>query len=301
MRILKLGLTAVACVVGLSVPVPTAVAQELYDDAFVIASDADERRKSNMASRQEMLIERMIETACFAMIDVETEANWTRLEQAHRLFMLSQTALRDGNAALGLGPETNERVINALDLVDKRYKPFDEMIQQIITDRSFDSDALRALDSKAKGIEKAVSRVQSTIDGIYLRRSYPMRAIVGLNFIGKERVTSQSITRNYCLIAADVDAEVHRIHLQNDAKLFQSRLEALLVGEPLVGLPPAPTGAIADQIGEALRIWAEMLPAIDQAMGRNEIRDDHVTLISDHATPLLAAVNQAVYLYESVQ
>ncbi|MEO0623545.1 MAG: hypothetical protein AAFU49_16920 [Pseudomonadota bacterium] len=301
MRTLTLGLTAVAVTVSFTLSAPTTKAQELYDDAFVIASEVDERRKSNMASRQEMLVERMIEAACFAMIDVETEANWTRLEQSYTLFNLSQVALRDGNAALGLKKETNERVLEAQKAVEKQFKPFGETVAGIIEARAMDDDALRLLASKASALEKAISRAHSAIDGVYLRRTYPMKSIVGLNFIGKERVTSQAITRNYCLMAAGIDSELHRIELQGDAELFQSRLEALLVGEPLVGLPPAPTEAIEEQISVALGLWAEMLPAIDAAMKGGELRDDHVTLISDHATPLLAAINQAVYLYEAIQ
>jgi hypothetical protein len=276
-------------------------AQELYDEAFVIGSSADDRRKSNMAGRQVMLVDRMVENACFMHLGVEPELHAKRLQQAQFLFGATEAALKDGNPALHLKKERNTRVLEALAEVDRAYAPFNEVIAAIVASGAVTVEQLAFLDDSTRSVENAMARVVRMIDSVYLQKNYSMKFLVALDFVSNERVTSQAIVKDFCLIGAGVHADVKKIELEDEVAVYEGRLMALRDGEPLVGLPPAPNDAIVDQINTALALWTEIAPTISLAYGREKLGHVQLEQVARHATPMLASVNQAVYMFEGLE
>lgn len=277
-----------------------ASATSLYDDAMVISSEADERRKANLAARQSMLVHRMIKTACFAMLDVAAEDHWDRFAEAHGLFNETLEGLKSGDPALGLDKETNERVRLAIADVERAYRDFDATATALREKRSATPAEIETLADLSSGVTSASDRVARVIDRTYLQHKYSRQTLVALSVGARERTAAQTITKSYCLIAADIDADVYRMALADRVELFEKLVYGLRDGKALIGLAPAPTPEIRREVTDAIAFWHELSPAVDAILQFSELTDVEMAMIAGNATPLVGRMNQIVYLYEAV-
>ncbi|MEM1346548.1 MAG: type IV pili methyl-accepting chemotaxis transducer N-terminal domain-containing protein [Pseudomonadota bacterium] len=297
-RVLATGAAVAALLIA---PAPSTAQEAFLNDALVVASDADDRRKANLASRQVMLVEHMAVAACFLHLGVKSDFWQPQLERFLALFRATEKALQEGNAILGLPEERNERVLTSLRQVDRLFLPYGEILDDILASGTVSAEQLVALNDLTDTIENQMGAAVRLIDAVYLRKNYSMKLLTALAFAGKERVTSQALINEYCLIAAGVHDKAKRVELRADADLYRARLEALRDGEMLIGLPPAPTPAVAEQIGVALNEWNKMENVVQVAVEGAEISEADLEAVSEKALVLLASINQTVFLLEGLE
>lgn len=274
-------------------------AQSLYGEAFAIPSESDNRRKANMAARQIMLIERMVELACFVHLDVEREAHHQQLDFAKSLYEATEEALKTGNPTLGLPRESNERLIAALADVDRRYAPFGEVLQAGLSS-GFTAEIVADLEHHTGLIESALHKVLRLVEAVYLQSEVDLQTLSAFNFVTKERTDTQRLIKDMCLIAAQIEAEAKAVELAYEVEAFEARLVSMIKGEPLIGLPPAPTDGIRTTVKEAQEIWLEIRPLVEEELRTGKLDQASLLDVAEHATPLLAKMNKAVFLYESL-
>ncbi|MEO0994424.1 MAG: type IV pili methyl-accepting chemotaxis transducer N-terminal domain-containing protein [Pseudomonadota bacterium] len=266
------------------------------DGLFAVGSTGDDRRKANLVSRQKMLVERMAANACLITRGIDVEADKERLTEAHDIFLATQAALREGNDTIGLAAEKNERVLQQLAAVERSFRPFD-LAALSIADGTAEVGTMTDMMRHTTPLYNALDKLAGLVDRVYVKRQFSVGALAALDYAGKQRWLSQKMVREACLVG-DAGQEHVPLDLGNTLVTFESRLKALRDGERLIGLPPAEDPELLDTFDEAEEIWEEIRPVLIDAADGTAPDPDALHLLAKDMTPLLAALNDAVYLIE---
>lgn len=277
-----------------------AAAVERYGDIFMMASGTDEQRKSNLAGRQLMFAERMVALACAAHVGADAAHSLEHLNQVRAYFEGTQKALRDGNPALGLAPETNERLRDAFAEAEQAYAGFAAALNSSLAGGEVTLEELRMMDGHISALDRALRRVLRLEEAVNLQGAVGLRSIVAFNFVNDQRAEAQQIVKDLCLSAAGLDADVKSVQLAQEVELFESRMRALRDGEPLIGLAPAPSETIRVTIDEILAIWDELQPFAAHVIRDRTAEVDEIPRIMERSTPLLSKLSRLVFLYEAL-
>ena len=86
-----------------------------------------------------------------------------------------------------------------------------------------------------------------------------------LNLSGRQRMLTQKMSKEYCLIAADIEAAANRENLKKTMQLFETTLEGLKSGDDATNLPGTTNKRIVKQLDKVAEIYTCLLYTSDAA------------------------------------
>ena len=121
-----------------------------------------------------------------------------------------------------------------------------------------------------------------------------------INVAGRQRMLSQKMTKEICLIALDADKGDSRSKLKEARQLFDSSHNALLKGSAEMGIPATTSPEIKKQLAEVDALWKRFDTLVSEVLTDGSANVTKVTAIAALSQDLLKATDKAVTLYGEV-
>ncbi len=260
------------------------------------ATDAEARRKINLAGRQRMLTQRMSKAALMHALDVNPDAHFTMLKDAHALFDRTLAGLEFGDAELGLPPEEHQVIRDHLQSVVGLWTVFGQVIAGVIDNGSADDAQMATIAEMNPAVLAASDKVVQKLVDVYGNSDTSLGLAISINIAGRQRMFSQKMGKEAALIALDIDAASNRENLAETTRLFQASLKALMEGLPTISLP-APPAQIHAKLSEVKGIWEDVEETCAEIQS-GTVERAALEKVARHTEPLLVTSNEAVLLYE---
>lgn len=261
--------------------------------AMDLASDL--KRKINVAGAQRMLSQRMAKSACFRSMGIGGADHAADLDVSRTRFATALAGLRDGNVEMGMQPETNGDVLAALDDVAGRWGEYQTALENAHEDR----DSLIIVASRSLPVLKSANDVVLALEASNTDQGLGADLARLVNVAGRQRMLTQKAAKEFCLIAADIDAEAQRMALAGTVALFDRSLTALIEGDPEQGLIGAPDDVIYLQLEHIQDIWAPLRAQFQRVIDGGKPGSTSLFMVSANIDSVLKASNEAVWLYEN--
>ena len=288
-------LTAAAISVSLSVVIAPEFAK-----ADTAAEEAAHR--VNIAGRQRMLTQRIAKAACFAARDISAATYRDQLNDAYALFEASQEALRFGSFEMNLKRELKPWVIAAQEPVQVAWSEYKEPLNKIMADETVAvSDVIDLQDLSLNVLKLANAAVYKTAYA-YANDSekVSLSHTITVDIAGRQRMFSQKMMKELCLIGIDTEAAHLRDSLAETTKLFDLSLTALQDGLAEAGVMAAPNDKIANGLAAVASDWAELKTITDAVLSGEPLTVDQLVAADQTAESLLTEMNATVALYEDI-
>ncbi|MEM9009829.1 MAG: type IV pili methyl-accepting chemotaxis transducer N-terminal domain-containing protein [Pseudomonadota bacterium] len=275
------------CAVVTVTPVPLA-AQEITSESVATRID--------VAGRQRMLTQRMAKFFCFARSGVDAVANVQKLIQARDLYAVSHRGLAFGDAEMNLFEEAEESVVRVWNDVDLMWGPLDQVYTtalngELVSEEDFDR-AMRLTSEVMRRNNDMVAQLRAAYadqigDG-------GLGAAVLIDLYGRQRMLSQKMAKEVCLMARGHNLDQTRPELAATLELFESSLRAFMEGLAVAGVPAPPTPEIAEQLALANEYWVPIRPIAAAVAGGQGASLSELATFNIEIDKFLVEMNKAV-------
>ena len=282
----------------------TCAAFLVMDDRPVAAQSSvsaeEATRRVNIAGRQRMLSQRMTKAACLISQGIAPEAAMAEVEAAFSLFVASDSALREGDPAMGLSPETERAVAEALARTEAPWASFRDLIARGITSGSFAPYQMAALDEAGLALLQEMNLAVFETARVYADAGIgmPEGQTITVDVAGRQRMLSQRAVKEACMMRVASDPAIYAAQLAETVQLFDLSLSALQVGYDQVGVIAAPTDAVTEKLDQVRMLWGPVKELLDRAAGGSVLDDAELALLQTRTEGLLQVMDEAVGLYE---
>lgn len=270
--------------------------------APALAADvaADGKRKINLAGRQRMLSQRMAKAACFAAIGLDVDAHLRMMREAHALFDRTLAGLRDGDPGQGIQfPERNGKVLAGLATVEGLWAEYGAAIAEAAASGAVSDAQLETIAALNLPVLAEMNATVKLTERAYGASDVPLGLAIALNISGRQRMLTQKMSKEFCLIARGHEVETNRAALGKTVALFDASLEALRFGAPDVGIRPPQGQALIDKLAEVQALWDGLEPVFLAVAEGGEPDPMALVEVSQDNNTLLVTMNEAVFLFES--
>ena len=271
----------------------TTAQSDLVDPTYEAA------QKVNISGRQRMLSQRMAKAACLMARDVDFSSSFDQLTQSYQLFGESDTALRYGDANLGLLQEKSPEVLEALAKVDEPWAAYKAIVDVGIDNGSIPEQDLDKLDEASLDVLKFMNIAVFKTARAYASVSddVPLGLTITLDVAGRQRMLTQKAVKDACLMSVSADPFLHADHLAETIVLFDDSLKALRDGYEEVGVMAAPNREIDRKLQEVAGLWEQTRAILDRAAAGEVLSDRDLSRLERLSEPLLQTMNEAVHMY----
>jgi Type IV pili methyl-accepting chemotaxis transducer N-term len=279
----------------------------LLTSTGVLASDPllearrDAQHRINVSGRQSMLSERIAKAACLAARDPTNGSQVQELFEAREIFMFSRKALRTGDVAMGLAPETSLApvLVKAADLAhqyDGTVYDFAAALPTAVKQPKLEKIYELSL-PVLTGLNDAVEYLElQHKDGHLMRRGLAS----ALNVSGQQRTLSQKMAKEVCEIASGYEPRETRLHLKGTIALFMSSHELLKRSLIELNMDVREGMPIASQLMLIERHWAGLSKLYTQISEGGAPSDEDLATVAAESKVLLGELNRTVELYEAI-
>jgi hypothetical protein len=252
-------------------------------------------RKINLAGRQRMLVQRMGKSACFASQNVDVAMHRQELAESQDLFESTLKALKFGSAELGLAPESDDGVLRQLQAVEQFWTSYDRVLRTMLSSDTFKIDQLHELGLQlVEQANFAVTAIEAKYEGAGLIEASMAGAI---NLWGRQRMLSQKMTFEYCLLFASIKTEEVQPYLIGSMALFDSKHEELDADFSRIKSPKLTLENLQSQWNRIGLNWTLLKTHLERALGTAKISSEDALQVSRISRQLLAEINQGVERY----
>ncbi|MDP7427442.1 MAG: type IV pili methyl-accepting chemotaxis transducer N-terminal domain-containing protein [Alphaproteobacteria bacterium] len=119
-----------------------------------------------------------------------------------------------------------------------------------------------------------------------------------INLAGKQRMLTQKMSKEFLLIALEIDQARNLKSLRATRNLFDRTLKGLRRGDLELGLPPTKKPAILKLLGKVDGLWREFDAAISRTIRSGAISGKRLVAVAWFNLPLLAALDETVGAYQ---
>lgn len=257
----------------------------------------------NLSGRQRMLSQKMTKEILLVSLNYNKAENLSALEKTATLFDKTLKGLRDGSAELALPPTSSRRILRQ---IDKKIVPiwdvFFRQVQGILNAKAVLPEQLSAvidnnvpllgeMNKCVKLYEKEASKSGVEMD--------PKLAVT-INLAGKQRMLTQKMSKEFLLIAKNVQVETNRLNLQETYNLFDRTLKGLIDGDKMLELSGTQAPAIRAQLGKVQSLWQGFSPLMEYGIKtKGAVPAEKIGEVAQKNLPLLSEMNKAVKMYET--
>ncbi len=292
-NMIRIGTIAAILTGSLFMPAGSALAQsEAADQA---------KRRVNLAGRQRMFSQRMSKAACFILTGVEVDNHTAMLAKTIDRFSVANGALRNGSAEAGIPEETNLEVIGRLVKVDSRWQDFAPRVKAVLDGSDVSAGNVAAINESGLALLTDMNDAVHRIDNVYGDElsDLPLILAVTIDLAGRQRMFTQKVAKDFCLIDAGIDVAANTADLAETLQYFNATLDALVDGFPGT-VVPAPNADIRAKLTEVRDLWAGPDAVLAAVAGGAAISDADRLVVANDVEKVLVAMNEAVNLYEFV-
>ena len=119
-----------------------------------------------------------------------------------------------------------------------------------------------------------------------------------INLAGKQRMLTQKMSKEFLLIALEIDQARNLKNLRATRNLFDRTLKGLRQGDLELGLPPTKKPAVLKLLGKVKRLWGKFDAAISGTIRSGAIEGKQLVAVARFNLPLLAAMDETVGSYQ---
>ncbi len=119
-----------------------------------------------------------------------------------------------------------------------------------------------------------------------------------LNLSGRQRMLTQKMSKEFLLVAADVNGSKNRENLKGTMGLFEKTLKGLRDGDAAVGLPATPNARVIRQLDKVRKLYEVIQPALKETAGGAKPEAAELITVAGNNLPVLSNMNKAVKMYE---
>lgn len=269
--------------------------------ASSVPTTEDGKRKINLSGRQRMLSQRMAKAACFASIDVQTNAHLQQVSDAHALFDRTLRGLRGGDEEQGMNPEKAPRILEELAGVEELWITYGASVARAAASAEAAQAALPQISELNLPVLRQMNKTVGEFERHYGGTGdiHPVLALA-LNISGRQRMLSQKASKEFCLILAGRNVAANREALAETVALFETSLNGLKDGNEEMGLPPAPTDEIYAQLQTVSDLWSPLKTIFDATIAGTTPDAGAIAQVARDNNPLLKEMNQAVWMYDQL-
>lgn len=288
----RVTITVAALMLGLLADGPAVKAAENADRLSAAA-------RLNEAGRQRMLSQRMSKAACLAQMGVDAKLHRKMAKDAATRFDLVLKGLQTGDADIGLAPETSRTVQIQLEKTQALWNEFQPVLERM-TQEGQDAEALSEMRKRNVPLLKQMNRAVAAIQSEMASGIEVSERAMAINLAGRQRMLSQKVVKELCLLEAGLDPEADRNALRETVAEFEETLHDLREGNQARGLVPAPSWDIDAQLEIVESLWFEMASILQSAISGGTPGINDLGYAAFLAEAVLKEMNTAVLMYEKL-
>jgi len=287
---------------AMSVAVAFSVSAPLGAPAYAQSLNANEAKtRVNIAGRERMLIQRVVKSACFSSLGVERLQYREALGDAENLFEGALVALQDGDQNLGLGAEESDDLLAQFAVISAEWSDVANIADTAVSPKGISLIGLQTLDALGLDMLTKADAVVHSISNTYGQQleDLPLILSITIDVAGRQRMLSQKMAKEFCLIDAGVATEENRANLAESIRVFNATLAGLQSGLPGMVIS-APNYDIRQKLREVASLWAPINTVLQAVVDGGEITDEDRAAVVEHMEAVLKTMNEAVGMYEYV-
>lgn len=119
-------------------------------------------------------------------------------------------------------------------------------------------------------------------------------AVRRVDIAGRQRMLSQRMAKAACFVATGVDAEAQQTVLRNAYYLFALSHDALVSGDPILGLTPETSPELLEGLSVVGKDWSNFSRLVMSAIREGYVSESALVRIDDAGLVLLGDMNKAV-------
>jgi len=251
--------------------------------------------KINVSGRQRMLTQRMAAAACFMAIKVDVDGQAEVLQDARDLYGRSLDGLKNGNAKLGLLPESDSTVLKELSLGDALWQDFSGNVDVALTGDP--AAAIVQMELSTPILEQSDRIVKAFVDSRGSTADLTAKMAQTIDLAGRQRMLSQRIAKSACAMQGAKFPRTAAAELTVAKREFGEALAALEAGSATVVAPPST--AIADQLEIVRGLWTDLDAPLQEILDGTLLSVDEMSAVAAQTTKLLQEMNKVVGMYEA--
>lgn len=268
----------------------------------LMAQESDRAEAANrisVAVTQEMLMQRMARDLCFAELGIEREANLESLEKARVDYRAAHTALKDGDADMGLAPITNPEIEEIWQDIDGKWQRLDEAYNELLAAEEVERQQFDSVVRNTAQLFKVSEGFIEVLreDMIVTREAIDGASVAGIVNYTRQRMLAEKMAKEACLLVRGDWGDGPRFELQVSQTEFNDKMNVFLRGNPLAGIPAPATPEIAEKLDASLEDWAPLRPLMISAAEGNGITADQLGEISGNLEKFLVDMDDVSHMY----
>ena len=257
---------------------------------------AKAKHRIDVAGRQRMLTQRMSKAVCLALPGRDA-ARWSEEAfLAATTFESVLSALLNGAEDGSILPATDPEEIAALQEVEALSDGFTASVKQIAS-RDLHTAAMQLVLSRNQQVLQRMNAAVSEIERVSGNRTIDPMVAATISQAGRQRMLTQKMAKELCLIAGKLDLLVSRENLAQSMALFEITMRLLINGNPERDLWTAPTIEIASKLSEVQARWERIKPRLLNVLAGGKITEATLLEVVKETDVLLIEMDDAVALW----
>jgi len=260
--------------------------------------DSGASNRIDFSGKLRMLSQRIPAAACYLAAGIDEETSSAVLASAAAEFEQIVNALEFGDESLGIiGAEERRKTLVGLRKLRELWEPMFADAQQIAGGDNSSSAVMGVADQSAKVLDIAKLLV-SEISGQYSNPTAVLQIdALTIDIAGRQRMLSQRISKNICLVSSGVNVDVAMAELASTAQTFETSLNALINGMADAGIKPPPSTEVADGLQVVVEDWANLKPIVMQVLAGETIDTEQRAAAFNGANLMTGDMNKVVGMY----
>lgn len=262
------------------------------------AKEIGASERVNYSGKLRMLSQRVVATSCNYAAGVDPEASGAAMRAAQDEFNMIVDALEFGNPDLGIHGEEKRRKTQArIGQLREEWAPVSAGLDAIAGGMATSEQVVSVAETSAPLLEMAKLLV-TDLSAQYSDPNAMLQSdAILVDISGRQRMLTQRMSKNFCLLASGVGGEKARAELEATAGLFETSLVALRGGMLNAGINPPPNKQIADGLSVVMKDWDELKPAVEAALAGAEFDDEARAAVFHGMNRMTADMNKVVGMY----
>jgi len=275
----------------------TAEAQVL--DAKVI-EEVGGAERINLAGKLRMLSQRLPAAACYLHAGVAPDLAKKVLAGTTAEFEQIVYALEHGDPSLGIfGPEKRRKTLAALAALHEKWDPLDAAAH-LILDEGPSTSLIQQLADENNPLLESAKLLVSEISGQYSDPASLLQAdALRIDIAGRQRMLSQRMSKDACLMMSDINKEAAAKELATTAQVFDVSLTALIDGMPAAGIKASDDPAIIAGLEVVKKDWMVLQDKLTVLKSGGTLDAEKRAALFEGLNVLLVDMNKVVMMYSN--
>ncbi len=273
-------------------------AQSSQDASITAVVEENAQERINLSGKLRMLSQRIPAAACHVNEGIAVDNASALLESATAEFEQILLALEFGDEDLNiLMPETRRKSLERIHALRDIWIPFKTAADAAISGSASDADIDLLMTENLKVLSAAQLVVEELVKQYANPNAATRASLMLIDISGRQRMLTQKMSKETCMIAAGHDATNTIESLTGTAQIFEASLEALRFGMPAVGIGPPPNPEIANGLQGVLDDWTSVAPLISDVVAGDTLDAGTHAIKFDALNITMANMNTVVGMY----